>query len=169
MLAVDPATGNRTAVSAVDLFNPLGMWAFGGDLYVASDFELLRKVTLSTGAVSSIGNLGALPQYTVDLTFASPSTIYTSTQLSGSSVPPYVAGVYAANVQTGTYSIISGGDRRFGTSIPFNGPQGIATQSDGMILLTELQGTILSIDPTTGNRMVLSDATHGAGPALSNP
>ena len=49
-------------------------------------------------------------------------------------------------------------------------PTGIATEIDGRILLNESTlNAVMTVDPVTGNRTILSDATHGTGPTITAP
>ena len=55
----------------------------------------------------------------------------------------------------------------FPTRDPNGGLFGLAMAADGTILLNEREAAgVWAVDPVTGNRTIVSDATHGTGPLL---
>jgi hypothetical protein len=74
---------------------------------------------------------------------------------------------------TGVHSVVSGASVGVG---PTGFPTGIAVEANGTILLGlpspdngVTSDALLLVDPVTGDRTVLSDATHGAGPLFFAP
>jgi probable HAF family extracellular repeat protein len=173
ILAVDPTSGHRTYFSGTvgtgpTFSSPFGLAVDGPNLLVADEFGKIIQVDLSTGnRTSSFNYTGTTPAYTVGVTVSSSGTVLVSAQSGATSSIP---GVYSVNFLTQTYSLVSGGSVGSGPQIGASGPTGIATESNGTILLEDVSlNSLLSIDPTTGNRTILSDATHGTGPLITAP
>jgi hypothetical protein len=78
------------------------------------------------------------------------------------------AAIFSVDPATGNRSIVTGDGVGTGPILgDFTGQFGVA--SNGTIFISSLAFTvqqlpILSVDPATGNRTILSDATHGTGP-----
>jgi hypothetical protein len=177
IMAVDPLTGNRTIFSGQiqsigtgpPINQPQGLTAFGSSLLLANIGSPLMQIDRSSG------NRVAFPGQDPSLSSQAPADVTVSgtglIMMSIEAAAPhssFISGVYAVNLQTDTYTLISGGS--VGTGPQLSGPTGIATAANGTILLADVGlNAILSIDPTTGNRTILSDATHGSGSAFSDP
>ena len=134
---------------------------------------VVTHVDLATGNRISpnVGTFPNIPEYAIGITVGPTGTIYVSGQIDQTSpLPNNYAGVFAENPITYMSSILS--SNAFGTGPLFGntGPTGIATESNGNVLLNEATlNAVLSIDPVTGNRAILSDATHGTGPTITAP
>jgi streptogramin lyase len=84
--------------------------------------------------------------------------------------------IMSVDLLTGDRTIVS--SSTVGSGPNFIDPVQLTTTLDGRILVTsygtrtaedEYHGMVLSVDPATGNREILSDATHGGGPGYISP
>jgi sugar lactone lactonase YvrE len=171
VLAVDPLTGNRTTFVPQPgdhhLYFATGLAVQGQNLLVASyPFSGLSLIDLSTGLL--VSQLGASNiEYTPDVTVGPTGIIYVDARSDSAN---FVPGVFSVDPLTSVFTLVSGGPVGSGPTMGGAGPLALATESDGRILLTEdTLNAVLSINPVTGNRAILSDATHGTGPAITNP
>jgi hypothetical protein len=78
--------------------------------------------------------------------------------------------VVEVNPSTGARTLISGNGRGSGPALVM--PATVAVEASGYILVTDVAaGTgnqrVLQIDPATGNRIVLTGAVVGSGPAVT--
>jgi streptogramin lyase len=81
-------------------------------------------------------------------------------------------GVMRIDPVTGGRAIVTSDSIGAGPQFPTRDPNGVvnglAVAADGTILLNEREaGGVWAVDPITGNRTIVSDATHGAGPLLA--
>ena len=87
--------------------------------------------------------------------------------------------VLRINPTTGDRTILSGCTRAMGrvcTTLmgigpPFESPVGIAIETDGSIIVTDIsQDAVVRLDPATGDRRIVSQApSRGSGPSLRQP
>ncbi|HEY4311300.1 MAG TPA: dockerin type I domain-containing protein [Pirellulales bacterium] len=175
LMTVDPATGNRAIFSNFNVgTGPApewmgGMVASGNSLFAPGYFQGLFKIDLATGnrILLSGANAGAGPAFTVGYSAAAyGGQIYVSGAGQSSNAATY--GVFRIDPVTGNRSVVSSSTVGNGP-LDTTGTMQLAIGSAGTILMT-VQGHnangLLTIDPLTGNRALLSDATHGAGPAF---
>ncbi len=186
IFAIDPMTGNRIVVSGGGSVGSGPAMPLPGDIrltgnttFVTDGAEGLLKIDLSTGnrtLVSGAG-AGAGPSFlSAGQTGILGGQVVTYGHGAGYGISGY--GVYAIDPTTGNRSIIS--SSTLGTG-PYNSQQafaGLAVEAGGTILSTAGPGdvvspghpqtysnSLLTIDPATGNRSILSDPTHGSGPS----
>ncbi|HVU87161.1 MAG TPA: PEP-CTERM sorting domain-containing protein [Pirellulales bacterium] len=163
---IDPATGNRTAFSAV---NVSGFAIDGSNIYAASaDQASVYAINASTGTPTLISGQGVgtgpdlhRPQ---DVALNSAGNLLV---LDGHTV-------YNVDPITGDRTIIS--SDAAGSTVG-TGPDllvgafRLAVAPDGTIFTTGFMApdtvSIASIDPLTGNRTIISDATIGTGPIFN--
>ncbi len=183
LISVNPTTGDRAVVSGPTRGSgptiPIGtggLQTSGATAFVADVTDGLLKIDLTTGnrTMFSGPGAGAGPTFksAIDLVPMN-GQLYVSSwgDLSQPSDPSAAPGLYRIDPQTGNRETIA--SATVGTG-PFNpGEFGVAAESGGNILMTlgngapsELRG-LISIDPTTKIRTMVSDATHGTGPTLT--
>ena len=186
IVSVDPTTGNRTIVSGASRGSgeQLGAYGFsivGTDLFVAN---------------SSLGDIVKVDTLTGNRTVVSSASVGTGPGLAGADPIPFdvepdhsgnlLAIVVFANTSsdstailsidpsTGNRTLLSGLGVGTGPGLPqgFAGALGVA--ADGTLYTNHdnsgsftFQGPVLRIDPATGNRTIVSDATHGTGPLFA--
>jgi len=82
--------------------------------------------------------------------------------------------VIRVDAHTGNLTLVSG--QGVGGGPPFIRPAGIAVEADGQLIVMDSGGlffghpaAVVRVDPHTGNRTMVSDATHGGGPPFLNP
>ena len=72
---------------------------------------------------------------------------------------------------SGDRTIVS--DATHGVGPPFQIPVQVAVDADGSLVVTDTlflgRQAVLRVDPRNGNRTIVSDDTHGSGPALQGP
>jgi hypothetical protein len=167
IVAVDPATGNRTLISGTGLgtgpaFDSLGMTLSGGNLFVADTggFTIL-KIDPSTGnrTVVSSTTVGTGPS------FSEPGDVIVD-PANGALL---VEGINGSFVHLFMVDPVTGNRTAFSTSGPIVFPGQLGVASTGTVYTSGPSSSILQINPVSGVRSVLSDATHGTGPAFSNP
>ena len=172
IMTIDPLTGNRSWFSAqgargsgLPFMEPLGFVIKGTTLFVADNqYGNIFEVDTATG--NRVQLAGITPPFLffpflVDVALDKAGNLVLSTR-DGSGT------VNSLDLTTMTPQLISGHGQGSGPS--FVSPGGIGTASDGTILLADSGlNAVLQIDPLTGNRTILSDATHGTGPSFSNP
>ena len=178
VLAVDPVTGNRSVFSGQSVgtgkqfFEPIGVTMQGQNLVVADYANQLFQVDLATGNRVNFfqyPNDQNTPEFSMGVAINSVGKMLLSGGAGGAAINA-VPGVFLFDQKTATYSLVSGGTVGTGPTMGNSGPTGIATEANGTILLNEVAlDAVLSIDPNTGNRTILSDATHGTGPGFSTP
>ena len=177
IVSVNPTTGNRTLVSGAGMgtgenLNSAGFAIIGSNVYAANEAENdIAKIDTLTG----------------NRTVVSSSTVGTGPGLNGTNIPGDVeldhsGNLLALTVQsssllridptTGNRTLISGLGVGTGPDFGLIGSQ-IGLAADGTMFANQFQGIftdqtpVLSIDPVTGNRTILSDATHGTGPLFA--
>ena len=171
VMRIDPVTGDRTNVSSDSSEAPP---LLGGPVgVVLSSLEDALFVT-GPGAV-----LGIDPE-TGDRWVASASGFG---PLAGLAISPDETRVYVADSFLGVFELeLNGTFARQVTGLafeapigsgPFVGPIGIAVEVDGTIIVSGgsdvLSGSLLRVDPVTGDRQLLSGMGHGTGPDLIDP
>jgi len=181
VLRIDPATGARTTVSSSSvgtgpaLSDPNGIAvAANGDLFVA-DFSAfdgnggiirIDPVTGNRTQVSSNGH-GSGPAFGFG-----PDGIAIAADGSLVVVDTFGYQVLRVDPATGNRTTIS--SNSVGTGPTFDYVYGLALESDGHILVCDIDGFdgnggIIRIDPATGNRTTVSSNAVGSGPALNRP
>ena len=173
-MSVNPTTGDRTLVSGTGagsgpVLGSTGFAISGNNLYVASltgaSGNVIMKVDALTGDRTIIAGSGINgPDY-----LGVPGDI----QLDAAGNLLVTAAVNGAIVRvdpiTGSQARVSGFGVGSGPAIGLLGEQlGVAT--DGTIFIPVFdhptQESVLRVNPTTGNRSILADGTHGTGPAF---
>lgn len=171
LMSVDPANGNRAIISGgnvgsgTQLLLPGGFLTSGNSAFEPS-YQGLFKIDLTTGnrvliSGPSVGAGAPFVQGNDVAAFDGQFFVVGAGQLSD----PSTYGVFRIDPITGNRSIVSNGTVGSG---PLGADQfmAMAIESGGTILLsvnaTDING-LLTVDPLTGNRAVLSDAMHGTG------
>ena len=182
ILVVDPTTGNRSILSGngvgsgIALSDPRGLLVEpNGQVLVADSFDqALIQIDPATGdrTVVSGGGVGTGTDFALPLGIAA-----------GPSGSVYIAdgggfagdnAVFRVDLATGDRTLISSSALGIGSGAAFNNIAGIVVDSSGNLIVTD-RGTFLDpslvfrIDPTTGNRTILSGGNVGTGPDLDNP
>ena len=141
---IDPATGNRTVLS--DPTHGTG-----------PNLVAPRQITLGAGGNLIVADLGGPP--------GPPS---------GAQFPP--PAIFLVNTMTGNRMILSdathGTGPNFGGHVtgPFGGPIAVALDASGNILVGDSgANAIFDVNAVTGNRTVVSSASHGSGPLFEVP
>jgi streptogramin lyase len=180
VLAIDPLSGHRTIVSdamhgggpplpydtpqASDRLTA-GAPGPGGSLYVGGLTSLLR-VDSATGdrtIVSANGVRGSGPGFV----WVSGLAV----EAAGTLVVPSSSNhiVLRVDVATGDRTVLSGctgvGCVPVGTGAPFTAVAALAIGPAGAILVADSQ-SLVRVDPSTGDRTLVSGSTRGSGPAL---
>jgi len=75
---------------------------------------------------------------------------------------------------TGNRNILSAATRdgEYGKGPGFSIPNNVVVQPNGRLALTDsgfATNAVIEVDPATGDRRIISDATHGTGPELKGP
>ncbi|HEY4313074.1 MAG TPA: PEP-CTERM sorting domain-containing protein [Pirellulales bacterium] len=177
---IDPTTGVVTpfAITGIDTVEPLyGFASLGTDLYVGSNFPALYKISAVTGAASilSSSTVGTGPTISpADLSFDSAGNLYAlglSSTSQGDNSSYF--GIYRIDPATGDRVAVSETfdptpTQPTGTPVIGSGPVlqslAITTADNGAILAINYTGALLSIDPTTGNRTLVSQVENKAYP-----
>ncbi len=179
LMAVDPSTGDRSVISnssmgtGPGLIEPEGFVVSGNTAFVAQGAGGLMTVDLSTGnrTLFSGGGAGTGPALSGEADLEPyDGQLYVSGY--GSFTVPATYGVYRIDPTTGNRTVVENGT--VGSGPTGNAAKGgLAIEPGGTILLTvgpdaanNFNG-LLAVDPTTGNRTFLSDATHGTGPTFN--
>jgi hypothetical protein len=172
LVNVDPLTGNRSLVSgdAIGGNSSIGNgWGFapqGSDVYLTStDQDRIFKIDTFTGnrtLVSGAG-IGAGPALTapVDVVFDQSGKMLVS------NAP---GGIFRVDPITGDRTIVTDSTHGVGPDSTAYYQLGLGADgtiySAGLVAGANVTKAVFAIDPDTGNRTVLSDATHGVGPAF---
>ncbi len=173
IMAVDLATGDRTAILSEVLFLPVGLALDGGRaLVVVVDVfggpALLQSVNLSTGARTTIsgGAAGTGPA------FGSPTAI--AFDPFGNRVLVADGGLdalIAVNLGSGARTVLSGAGVGAGPALASPSsialPRGLSAPTQAWITDTTLDA-VIRVDLATGDRTVLSAAGTGTGDAIGN-
>lgn len=158
---------------------PSGFAIIGNNAYVASthtQFDAVASdgivsVDLTTGNRTLISGFSFVPNLTAGSgpawTAPSDVTVDPAGQLLVTS--SLTAGVMRIDPVTGARTLVTSNSVGTGPQFPARQQNGqdyrLAAAADGTILLNEWDaGAVWGVDPMTGNRTVISDATHGAGP-----
>jgi hypothetical protein len=163
LFRVDPTTGNATNLAS------LGGNA-GALLY--TDGLLFTSGPGSFESYSLTGNfVGSYLSTTVVYSMAATSDGNILFGTPSASIAGTAVGSFNPNVPDPfDYHSISSG-----TGAPIGAVPGLGVAPSGIVwaanvlFTTRATGNVLDIDPTTGNRSILSDATHGAGPTFVAP
>ncbi|MFN3168946.1 MAG: NHL repeat-containing protein [Phycisphaeraceae bacterium] len=185
VIAIDPATGDRTVVSGLsrgtgtNFVAPAGIALdASGNILVADRSQGLFSVDPVTGDRTRIASWfnGAGPGLITseDLVALPNGDIF----VADSSYP----GIIRFNPNTLEREVVSGplfaGNLQVGevgSGPTFNNPTGIAMDAAGNLVVTDPEigsgnDRVMIVDPATGNRTVLSDQTGiGAGPTFAQP
>jgi DNA-binding beta-propeller fold protein YncE len=143
LIAIDPNTGDPTRISG---------WFDDGtsqptEIGVGPEFSLAYGVhrTSDNQIVVVTGMLGGAIDGTTRIVKVDPAT--------------------------GNRSLLLDSDQfnrpLWGAGPAIQDPYGSALESDNKLLVTDSRGRILRVDLTTGDRTIVSDETHGQGPALN--
>ena len=178
LLSIDPTTGNRTVVSGPSVGSgpSLGGWgiAISGTNVITGGYtgteNVLLSVDTTTGNRTTISGdgVGSGPS------IAGDTLLDVESDNHGNFLVSILLGgpLFRIDPTTGNRTIVSGSG--VGTG-PVLGPFiQIGVASGGSLFATggapsfEPQIQVLQIDPLTGNRTVVSDATHGTGPAFNS-
>jgi hypothetical protein len=168
LMSVDPATGNRSLISAggvgtgPDPLFPGDMLVSGNTAFVPSALQGLFTVDLTTGNRVNISgpNAGSGPAFGNAFAtepYGDQLLVVGAGSLSNSSS----YGVFRIDPATGNRTLISSSTIG-GVSLAGGEFIGMAIESGGTILLNVWNG-LLTFDPLTGNGSRFSDATHGSG------
>ncbi len=174
LMSVDPTNGNRSIVSGgsvgsgTQLFFTGGFSTSGNTAFEPS-YQGLFRIDLTTGNRTIIAGPteGTGARFVLGRDVASYyGQLYVSG--AGQQNDPATYGVFRIDPNTGDRSVVTNGTVGSG---PFgnNATLAMAIESGGTILLTvgpDAQDNfngLLTVDPMTGNRAFLSDATHGTG------
>src|SRR5262249_24799733 len=150
----------------------IGITLQGQSLLVSDFLDGFYAVDLATGnrTKPSLGTTGPLPSSPLDIETNTRGQVLLAMQSSGGGTRTLPQGVAVWDPTTNLFSLLSGPGVGTGPNITSNGPTGIAVEANGTVLLSDQTlGVIFSIDPATGKRTILSDATHGLGPTFSAP
>ncbi len=180
IFSVDPSTGDRTIVSGFGVGSgPSFSTPFeitvtpDGDILVSDIFgDSIFRVDPTTGdrtRVSGSG-VGAGPAFGGPAGIAlGPSNSLIVTTVSTYEIAGFNVGdVYRVDLATGDRTTLSSSFLGIGTGPDLFRPVSVVINANGQILVTDVDG-ILTIDPLTGNRSLLSNDDVGTGPDFSTP
>ena len=182
LFRVDPATGNRDVVSSQlsGIPRQMAVDADGTILIALSDdwLPVIIRVSPSSGLLSIVSSGGSDLDSTVPFIgdggrFRAPFGLIR--EASGQLLVgnQSVAAIHRVDPVSGDRTVVS--DRPRGAGPPIFGPiQQFARESGGTLLITvastaDSAGAIMRVDPTTGDRTVLSSGSTGAGPTFGTP
>jgi sugar lactone lactonase YvrE len=177
LLRVDPVTGARTLISGLgagsgDAFSNIrGVVFAGGQLYVTDlANQAVYRVDPTTGARTIISDA----THGAGAAFGAPEGL---TVDAGGNLLVADAGnqtVVRVDPVTGNRTVISGLGM-MGTGTGFALPSGVTVNSLGLIQVADSGDlsvpalpAVFNVDPTTGDRTILSDFAHGSGPSFQN-
>ena len=185
IVSVDPATGNRTIVSGAsrgsgEQLGAVGFSIVGTDLYVANEslYDIVKVDTLTGNrTVVSSASVGTGPGLTgqsipfdVELDHSGnllAIVVYANNSSSSTAI-------LSIDPSTGNRTLLSGLGVGTGPDLPEGFAGVLAVAADGTLYTNHdvaasftFQGPVLRIDPATGNRTIVSDATHGTGPLFA--
>jgi sugar lactone lactonase YvrE len=175
LIRVDPATGDRTIVSAgagPELVSPKGVaLERNGTLVVVDSFEgSVVRVDPLTGNLTTIS--GGWPVVGSGPDFRVPDGI--AVESNGKLVVTDTTGVLRVDPASGNRSVVSDSSHGSGPS-PYM-PKGIAVEANGSLVvsLQAFGGAIVRVNPVTGNRTIVSGGdpfsnTVGTGPDFIFP
>jgi sugar lactone lactonase YvrE len=173
---INPLTGDRTVISGgavgtgVSFVAPLGVSVgSNGFLYVADGGSgvgtgFVVRVNEATGERTLVSGTGTGTGMAFDnpvgIVAGPGGRLYLTDQ--GTFADP--ARVFAVDLTTGARTVVSGGG--VGTGTDLTSPRGIVLTSSGQLATADAGGSVIGIDPATGNRVSLS---NGSGPAFTYP
>ena len=179
VLLIDPVSGDRTIYSdnsgshgtGFPFVNPTV--GYNNEVYVTNEYATngnarVFRVTPDHVVISDNLGTGSGPTLNdqVGMTFDANGNILIANH-SGN------PGVYMLDPNSLVRSIVSDNSNSHGTyTQTFAMPYGLAFDLNGNLLVTdESRRTLSLVDPTTGNRTVLSDnsGSHGTGPTMTLP
>lgn len=176
LFRINPMTGDRTVITSSDVGSGLNLQVSDG-ICLDTDGTLL----ISNSGDFGVGRVMRVDPLTGNRTVVSASNGSPVVGTGPSIVEPHWMDIDAQNrillatkdgvlridPLTGNRTLLSGvgagNGPAFGDTVV-----GIDQESDGTILVSTLSrnvGAVLRVDPNTGDRSILSDATHGSGPA----
>lgn len=198
IFSVDPATGNRTMISSQRAFDAIEVYgqiyAVNGTTLFRVD-----PTTGNTTPLTGLGSEAVALTFADGQLFTGVEGFIDSFSLSGSfiaSYTPFAAALSLAatpdgNVLLGTASTVLTGPAvvsfnpnipdpfdahsiSSGSGAPLISVTGLGVGTNGVVWaanfpMSGIAGSILGIDPTTGNRSILSNSTHGIGPMFIAP
>lgn len=171
LFRVDPVTGVATTLNGNIYPDVAGMAFVDGSLLVAAAFTGFARYSLGgdfqelyqsgvPGSLIAEGN-GRILYGNIGSTLSIPG-LYT----------------FDSTLSTSPYDrhLVSGpgiGEPAVGSGSPLRWAAGLGLASNGTIYVANLNisgaGNLLAVDPVTGIRSLLSDATHGSGSTFKNP
>jgi hypothetical protein len=172
LVTVDPVTGDRSLFAgggSGPAPGATGIAIAGNNIYVSNNYttantpSTISQVDALTGArtINSGAGVGNGPSLNI------PNQLLLDS--SGSLLVAEFDGILRIDPLTGVRSLISGGGvgtgpSTFGLTLGILPSGSLITESFPLNANQDCQ--ILSIDPSTGNRTILSDSAHGSGPEL---
>jgi hypothetical protein len=176
LMTIDPNTGNRAFVSGggvgigPGLFSPGGIQVSGTTAFVPDLSAGLFSVNLTTGnrtlISGSVAGSGPAVNAAADLAPYAGQLFVSA----GNTADLSTFGIYRIDPATGSRTVVS--DSTVGTGPIWSaGTFTVAMEPGGTLLATSgslSSAELFAVDSTTGNRTILSDATHGAGPTLTS-
>jgi hypothetical protein len=173
--SINPVTGSPTVLTTIP--SPAGVFsgsltAIGDTVYVANLY-FIESYSLSTGATFTYNGVSGAS--------ITPTAAATRLLLGGF-VPPFTPTAPGINSFDPSQTTSPFGKQVVSdNSGSMTGPSwfstyGLGVGANGQIFATNFRnatpgatGQVLSVDPLTGNRTILSDVMHGTGPTLVNP
>lgn len=175
IISVDPSTGNRTTVSDAstgsgtnfDFPNALTVDSTGDIIVADCGIDAILRVDPSTGDRTIISD----STHGTGTNFVTPSGIVEDANGDFIVTDFGIPAVLKVDPSTGNRTVISDGST--GTGEDLNQPNSIGIDEYGNLIVgdggsdlysQDSEDALLSIDPTTGDRTVLSDGSTGVGP-----
>jgi hypothetical protein len=164
ILNIDPTTGNATLLFESEGYGSMAVEA--GTFYVSRGFDVAGFSR--SGALISRSNADGTLNTVSLAPYADGTLLLAGSTLTGG--PASGVGIYSPALDS--YQTVS--SALHGTGIVPWTSAGLGVAANGTIwdaVPAQLQrpGEVLAIDPVTGNRTILSDATHGLGPTFVSP
>jgi len=176
---IDPRTGNRTVISS-SVAPTVGTGGFLAQIYGLAIDANGNIIAADTGSAAiyridpSTGNRTVLASSTIGTgaAFSSSFAVIVNPDASivwvtDAALQPLISLNPATLVRT---VVSSSSGTLVGTGAAFNSPTGLIRLSDGSYLVVNFSGAnyLLRVDPTTGNRTVVSGASVGSGSTLGS-
>jgi streptogramin lyase len=177
---VDPVTGDRTIVSDANTGSGPAFERLYGGIAVEADGNVV--VTAGAGAVIRVdpvtgdrtivsdADTGSGPAFGAPLgNVASERSIAVEADGNLLVLDAELVAVFRVDPVTGDRTIVSDADT--GSGAAFGAPlRGVAVEADGNVVVTVVAagaaGAVIRVDPVTGDRTIVSDASTGDGGAL---